>query len=1122
MKRYLSLISLLALATANGQTTGAGSAKPKTAAVLTPIELTCEALKNPEGIDVQPPRLSWKLASDVDGSRQTAHRILASSSPEELAADQGDLWDTGKVDSAETLWIKYAGKPLESRDQVWWKVRVWDEEGRESDWSEPASFTMGLLDRSDWQARWIAPPLINPEVPPHFGFMSGPAAKSDEVKWIQIDLGEEQTIDGIRLWGTDPYFFPVGPSIEGAGFPVRFKVEVSSDPSFAKASVLVDRTFEDVPNPKLQPLEIKSPEPLRGRYVRLTATKLFTGWYPADPANKTKTGYLALAEFEVLNEGRNVALQKPGTVSDEADLSLPIMYGYSAARLTDGLTEKDPGSLYHPRPVTQFRKDFTAANPLTRATLYATAMGCYEVSLNGKKVDDSELAPGYQDHPLGLTYQTYDLTEQVRQGENALGILLGDGWHRIGGNRAGSTRIPGYQPGRLDLGRESNWFIGQLELEYKDGTRLVIPSDESWRCFTNGPWRQTSMFDGSAYDSSYETPGWDSPDFANISEWVGPRIKTKEDPMPDLRAQTMPPIREIKTVEPIRVTETKPGVYLYDFGRSIAGVCRMELNGDKGQRVSVRYFEALDANGNPYLGSLAGASHNQDSILLSGKGTQVFQAKFTYHGFRYAEVTGAKPSKIEAVGYASDIDPVFSLETSDPRFNKLYKLITEAYLDNFFGLVIDVSGRDERRPWLGDCLDPQTMAYLFDTTAFTANSAEMIYRATDASAGMPPGMITPHILWHGDVNPWVGKWTDVYPRDVRLTQNPGFAGWADTSVAITWNEWLNHANRAVLENGYASASRFLNLLAKLNPDLVPLSGGYVGTWPGDWLSSGMTIPPGATSWEPKGNKPANADLWASGWWAYSAKLTADMADSLGRTKEAEDFRAMSRSIVAKLLERRGQSDGSLLDGTQSDYALLMGLGLLDPDQEKKAYPHLLKAVENYGNHFSTGTLTTKLLLNVLSRHGDHDLAWKLVMQPSMPSFGPMIDSWAVSMWESVDGWDPKLGFNPNGKGFSHVGFNSIFQWIAAHVVGLRPDPEFPAYQHFFLEPKISPGLNWLNAAYNSPRGRIECNSRLDGRTVTYDVLIPPNTTATFIAPDGNQQELGSGRHEITAKVEMKK
>jgi alpha-L-rhamnosidase len=247
-----------------------------------------------------------------------------------------------------------------------------------------------------------------------------------------------------------------------------------------------------------------------------------------------------------------------------------------------------------------------------------------------------------------------------------------------------------------------------------------------------------------------------------------------------------------------------------------------------------------------------------------------------------------------------------------------------------------------------------------------------------------------------------------------------------------------------------------------------------------------------------------------------------MAEALGKKDEAERFRKTAKAIVAKLLERHGKEDGSLNDGTQSDYALLLGLGLLDEDTTRKTYPHLVAAVKDYSEHLSTGQYTTRYMLDVLSRHGDHALAWKLVMQPEPPSFGTMIDSGAVSIWESLDAWHPELGINPNRKGFSHVGWNSIYEWIVQHVVGLSPDLHQPAFKHFFIEPKITPGLTWLNAAYDSPRGRIECNYRLDGETVTYDLLVPPNTTATFITPDGAKQELSSGRHKIQNKVEIRK
>lgn len=1051
------------------------------AGTLTPDDLRCEYLANPLGIDTTQPRLSWKLlAADAKarGLKQSAYQLLVASSPELLAEGKADLWDSGKVASDETLGIVYSGKPLQSRDRCCWKVRVWDERDQKSDWSAPATWSMGLITAADWQAKWIAAPPIQPVTTTHFGYKSTTTDAPDEVKWVQIDLGESRVIDGIRLWGAWER------SWKGDGFPVRFKIEVSDDPKFSAAIMLADQTGKDVPNPGVGPLELPVAAPVSGRYVRLTATKLLGQWTDIwnrkkecrEPRPEKRNYKLAFAEIEILSGGKNIALGKKA-----AALDVQKETGWSVNLLTDGRTEGDAGSVYRHRPPPLFRKDFATAGPIRRATLYATALGCYEASLNGQKIGDQELAPGYQEVLSDVLYQTYDVTPLMKAGLNTVGVVLGDGWYRKRGTRDrldALRRFPGYRYGENNAGIDSAWFLGQIEIEYEDGRREIVASDETWKCHPDGPWRRTSIYDGVEYDANFEIAGWNRPGLKDTSAWQTPSIRALDDKMPKLTAQMVEPIRVIRELSPVKVTEIRPGVFLYDFGRIVAGMCRVQVDGPKGAAVVIRHAEMLEPDGNPYYENLSGNYNNRDVFTLSGKGAQTFQAKFTYHGFRYAEVSGIKPTAITAIALASDLRQTTTFDSSDPRLNRLCDIVDGAYRNNMFGLLVDVSGRDERMPWMGDIYSTQgqSLSYLYDYVSAGANELQNIIEAADRNKGIP-----------------LGRLTDRGPQSVRSAPSYG-----DAIVVTPYRLWLNYGDRRSLESGYAAAKRLMDIVVQANPDFV-LKNLYVSHGWADWMSAYRTIPADATNWTPGGGRTPD-EVFDQVWWAYSARLTSEMATALGKPEEAARYREIADKVRDNFLKSQVKPDGTIANDVQSNYALALGMGHLDGDLQAKAFARLLEAITAYKNHLATGTATTIFLLNVLAENGQQELAWNLVMQPSLPSFGVMLDYGATAMWESLDLWHPKMGFNPNCStscyNFSQVGFNSVYEWIIGQIAGIKPDFAQPAYKHFFIAPKLGGGLTSMTAAYDSVRGSIKSSYEIKAGMMTLRVTVPPNTTAT--------------------------
>jgi alpha-L-rhamnosidase len=1117
---------------------------PLLAHAIEPTSLKTEYLENPLGLDTAKPRFSWIVEDATPGAKQSAYQVQVASSPDKLASGKADLWDTGKIASDETLGIEYGGSPLASRSFAYWRIKAWDGDGKESAWSEPARFSIGLLQPQDWQAKWITAPQDD-SVPPNFGFRSKEAASDSESKWVQVDLGQEQSVDGIALWGA---WTADKQSPPGDGLPLRFKVEVAQKEDFSDAKLVLDRSKEDITGDitaiGVGPLRLSWP-PVNDRYVRLTATKL-SGSYkrsgpqpgvwsdaaerwvaiPEPKKNNYSRWKLALAEMEIFSGQKNVARGAKVSTSDsiEDDPKAKIedyeRAGLKKEYLTDGRTEGTPGTRLSPVPVPLLRRTFDVAKPVKRATLYSTALGNYEARLNGKKVGDEKLAPGWVNYAKRVLYQTHDVTGLLHPGPNALAASLAEGWFML---REG-------QDNYRTAARKRSWhparFLGQLEIEYTDGSREVVATDDSWQCYTDGPIRYASMYNGIAYDARKEVPGWDQPG-TPPGKWTN--ATTKSTFGPDwkiaLTAQTHEPVRVLRTIAPVKVSEPKPGVKIYDFGTSIAGFCRVTLDGPAGTEVKLRYAEALKPDGTLYVGNLNGLYDNGDRYILDGKEELTFEPDFTYHGFRYVEVTG-DPSAVKnlvASDLSTDTRKTGFFESSDPRLNKLVEIIERAYRANTPSTTIDCAGRDERAPWMGDCFtdEVQSLSYLFGSAGLFANTVRGAFDTVNPE-GTPMGIII-------------------------MSQPPGKpadAGWADSGIAGAWGAWVNYGDRRTLELAYAASARFMDAVAAKMKDGLP--GDNYKSHYGDWLGARQTIKPGAGAWDQLAGIGAPSDLFAAAILAESLDQTARMAEALGKKEEAQRYAQLRVDLQTAILKKFVRADGTIEGGSpelynvmaparpqpaggdeQSPYALLMGH--LPDDLRALSRQKLLAAIDKQEGHFGTGSFTTIYLLRALADNGLQDLAYEMVMNPTFPSYGFMVDQGATAMWERWDSYHPKLGFNPDQMNdFIHLGQNSVYEWIFGTLAGIRPDPANPAYKHFFIAPQPPQGLDWVKARYDSVRGPIAVEWKKKDSALNLTASVPANTTATVKLPgyggitvngkpkDKSEFTLAAGKWEIIA------
>ena len=1034
-----------------------------------PTLLRCEYLVDPLGVDVARPRLSWVVSDPRRGAMQGAYRILVASSRGVLDAGRGDVWDSGKVESDRTAQVEYAGPGLASAQRVYWKVKTWDKGGGESPWSAAAEWTAGLLEASDWGgAQWIGVPVNNEAaVAAHNGFHSDLAERADAGKWVVIDLGAVKRIDQVRLWPARPHDWK--DDVPGLMFPVRFTVEVADNTEFENRTMVVDRTMADEPNPRDHAAEYRF-KPVEARCVRLNVMTL----------GERDAGHFAfaLAEMEVLGKGEVVSRGAKVRASGAVETN-----DWSKARLTDGDTRSHKGKPGHRSPAAMVRRVVTLGASPARATLFVTARGNYEFRINGQRIGDHELAPEWTDYRTRIQYQGYDVTSLLKPGDNALGATIGDGWFA----------------GKLGLFvdkmyGEQTAVLAALRVEQPDGTVRVITTGSDWKGTSEGPVRATDLLDGEVYDARREMPGWDKVGFDDRS-WkpvgvYGPGAGGAGEPV--LVAQMNEPIRVTGQVKPIAVVQPEPHVVVVDFGQNMPGWVRATVQGAPGTEVVFRYGEVLDESGRLYTANLRGAKQT-DRLFLSGGG-EVFEPRFTYHGFRYVEISGLPDGRgslgeIVAQVVHSDSPEAGTFECSNPMLNKLASNIRWTLYANIMSVPTDCPQRDERLGWMGDAqIFGQTAAFNLDMAAFFSKWARDIRDAQGPEGAYP----------------------DFAPQPVMKTGKfMSVPGWGDAGVTVPWVVAQNYDDRRLIEAQYESAKRWIEYIRAKNPGLIWEKAR--GNDYGDWLNGDTLKLEGF----PTTGAEVPKEIFATVNFEASTRIVSRMADAIGKKDEAEQFRDLADRIREAFRAKYIGADGKMPGETQAGYALALKYDLVPEVLRQAMVSHLLAAIEKRGGHLSTGFHSTVPMMDELVRAGYADVAYRLVTSTEFPGWGFMIENGATSMWERWDGYvkgrAERGGFqDPGMNSFNHFAFGAIGEWMYRVIGGIRPDPEAPGWRHFFVRPVPGGGLTWAKAGYRSIRGDIEAAWRLEGDRFLLSVTVPPNTWATVDLPTADTGSVMEG------------
>ncbi|WP_394835568.1 glycoside hydrolase family 78 protein [Pendulispora rubella] len=1013
--------------------------------------LRAEYRVNPLGIDVERPRLDWQLASDALGKRQTAYRIVVASSLEVLARGRGDLWDSGKVVSDETSQISYGGAPLASRQRAFWKVRAWDENGNATPWSEPAWWERGLA-AADWQAQWIA--------------SSSPVPTLTSAQWIWFPEGDPTS---------------TAPAAERF-FRKTFTLPAGTHVTSATCMLTVDDEFELFVNGTSLGYEKRWNDVKRFNIAKYLTSGANVLAVRAINTSQSPAGLIARADIAFTTDdatASSITFSSDPTWRTSASLSPgwpSTTYDDSAWPVSKALAAYGGGPWGKPKAGSApgyLRTHFRAAKA-KRARVYATALGLYELWLNGQKVGNEYLTPGFTDYRKRLQVQTYDVTALLAEGDNALGAVIADGWYN---GKVGFL-------GRGDhFGAGPNRALVQLELERDDGTRTVVTSNGTWKSH-EGPGFAADLLDGETYDARNELDGWSTAAYDD-SSWPTAQLVPNDGSTRALVADVTAGVRATQELTPVSVQEIRPGVFLFDLGQNMVGRARLRVQGRRGSTLQLRFGEVLDPDGTLYTDNLRGAKAT-DVYTLRGGAAETFEPHFTTHGFRYVELSGDTAALVErptlgtvtGVVLHSDMTPAGTFETSAAILNRLQSNIVWGQRGNFVSVPTDCPQRDERLGWMGD-------AQVFvRTAAFNMDVASFFTKWTrDVDDGQSPA----------------GAFPDVAPNP---NFNVGSPAWGDAGVIVPWTMYLAYGDTRALGEHYPAMARWVDYIRNANPHFLwrhQRSNDY-----GDWLSI---------------DADTDKEVLATAFYAHSADLVARTARVLGKTTEADAYAALFTSIKDAFNRAYVTADGTIRSNTQTAYALALRFELLPENLRAAAASHLIADVEARG-HLSTGFVGVAHLLPVLTAYGRVDLAYRLLNTDTFPSWLYSIKKGATTIWERWDGIRPNGQFqDPGMNSFNHYSFGSVGEWMYATIAGIELDEAHPGYKHFFVRPRPGGGLDSATGKLDTLHGTIASQWNIAEGVFTLNVTVPVNTTATVVVPFIQKEyTVGSGRYVFTARV----
>jgi len=1015
---------------------------------LRPTDLRCEALVNPLGMDVREPRLSWVLQREEEterGQRQTGYRVIVASSEEALAMDQGDLWDSGRVESDQSVHIEYRGRPLQEGVWCFWKVRIWDAQGRPSPWSDPADWLTGPLEPEDWKAQWIGAASEKEGFETKASEASSMSFQGSQ--WIWYDEGDprEEAPPGVVYFRRD-FSLPALQEVKRARFVLsvdnRSRVIVNGE-SVGKTHDWKQASSLDV-GASLQP----------GLNV-----------IAVEARNESQGPAGLIGKLEVLlEEGEPVCVDtdaswkaerkaEPSWANPKTDVS-------SWAQAKE-LGEAGVSPWGHPQDPVQeptqrvpsplLRTSFQVEREIRSAWVYVCGLGYHEVRLNGEKVGRRTLDPALTRYDRRVLFSTHDLTDRIRTGENVVGVLLGNGWYNM------HTRAE-WNFDRAPW-RGEPCLLLQLALLYEDGSVERIVSDETWRT-SPGPIQFDSIRNGEVYDAREENPGWDRPGY-DASSWTNAQAAIP--PSGVLSSQKMPPVRVTQTRKPVSVTEAKPEVFVFDMGQNFSGRAMIKVSGPAGTEITLKYAERLREDGTVHQQNKVytySGPFQTDRYVLKGEGEEIWEARFTYHGFQYVQVEGfpGKPTLENVRGRVlhTDFEEAGTFECSDVLFNNIQLNTLWSYRSNFVGYPTDCPHR-EKNGWTGDAHLAAELGLLNYRSASAYAKWLDDFRDEQRPNGELPGII-PTSGWGYGIGP----------------------AWDTAYVHIPWYLYLYRGDERVLAEHYYRLVKYMGYLESKAENHI------VSYGLGDWC--------------PAKTKTASA-ITSTGYYYADCLLLSRMARVLGKADDADNYEIKAKAIRNAFNQSFYDPKTARYDGgTQTAQACALYHGLVPKGDENAVMAKLLKAIRDKDNHLDCGILGTKYVLDVLTEYGRQDVAYKIVRQTDFPSWGHWVEQGATTLWENWNGTSSR----------NHVMFGHVSAWFYEALGGIRPDPDNPGFKHFVLKPYVPKRMAWVKAEHVSPYGPIQSHWKQESRKLVWEVTIPPNTTATVYVPTVDASQVREG------------
>jgi len=1037
------LAAAVALLTSLLGATPAGAAPVTIAASdLAVASLTTNGRVDPLGIPGTAPTFGWAATAATRGVVQSAYELRVGTTP-----GASDVWATGKVASAQQVGVDYAGTALASQTRYYWQVRIWDATDAASDWSESAWFETGVLTAGEWSADWIGQP--NPIdrwtdytaefdftiVDFSFGAYVRAPSVNDGLMW-QVSVAD----------GT-PRLRPHRKV--GGAFTLLGNIDISAAVSLAQLTSQVNRLTVTV-SPGTDASSVTVVTKINGAQID---SRVVTS------ASTLQHGYVGFRADNNNGPAEKFTVQRV-KVTATTDGATLLDTDFSDGNPFDGGTVVD-GSLAVNGPTNQFlwhagtrlpllRKEFTTApgKTVTSARVYAAAHGVYELSINGEKVGDQYLAPGWTDYRTLIQHQTYDVTSLLTSGDNAIGGMLADGWW------SGTLASFG-----TDHYGDSDALIAQLRIDYTDGTHDVIGTDDSWTT-APGPFTAADLIDGESYDARAENPGWKLAGYDDAT-W-SPAVVEPATSTAVLAPQPDEPVRVTGHQHVLKRTEPTPGAFVYDLGQNMVGVVHVRLQGVAGQKVTLRYGEMLNPDGSLYTANLRSAKVT-DTYTFATTGTVDYQPTFTSHGFRYLEITGATtgPTAEDVTGVVlgSDLTVTGSFETSDARLNQLQSNITWGQRGNFLSIPTDTPARDERLGWTGDInVFAPTAAFNQDTRAFLSKWL------VDLRTTQRP---------NGDI-------ASVAPEAPNMTFG-GATGWSDAMITVPYS--LFHAyddTQAVAENFDAMRDYFEMIRAADDGALVKTRGGYL-----DWLHL---------------DDPTPASVLSTAYFAEDARMLSEMAAAIGQTAYAAELATLSQDVRDAFTDRLVSADGTVSGNSQAGYALALGMNLVPQDLRPLLAAKLVAKIKAAGGHLTTGFLGTPWLLQALSGAGQTDAAYDLLMQDTMPSWLYEVASGATTMWERWDSLRPDGSFGDvSMNSFNHYAFGAVGSWMYQNITGLQALE--PGYKKSLIAPLVDgSGLTHASGSLQTVYGTLSSAWEQTDDGLSLDIEVPVNTTAEVRVP----------------------